>query len=136
MRILRYNNHTVILKYKRSQEMNNARFLIIAISKSGIFEYRLDDFDAQELSISNHCINKFSSLLENILFHISLYELINDEYKLVREIHFAMLEQENLNNIEELVRCTVWHYNDDRFIVLDDDSTYEYLEEYRSAIQS
>jgi glycosyltransferase involved in cell wall biosynthesis len=47
-----------------------------------------------------------------------------------------MLEQENLNNIEELVRCIVWHYNDDRFIVLDDDSTYEYLEEYRSAIQS
>ena len=115
--------------------MNNTRYLIVAICKSGIFEYRLDDYNAQEIHKKAHCINKFYVIFEDILFHATLYELVNNKYKLVREINFATHKPENMKNIKDVVRCIVWHNNDNRSIVLDDDSAYQYIEEYRSATQ-
>jgi hypothetical protein len=116
--------------------MNTERFMIITVCKNGIFEYRMEDSYSQDVRCVRRLENEFCALFMNIVYSISIFELLDEKYNLVREINFILCEPEVFSDVEELIRCAVWHYKDEQLLVIDDDKTYSLLEEYRLAIKS
>ena len=116
--------------------MNTDRFMIVAICKNGIFEYRMEDSYSQDVRCVRRLENEFFAHFKNIVYSISIFELLDENYHLVREINFILCEPKVFSDVEELVKCVVWHYKDEQLLVIDDVKTYSLLEEYRLAIQS